>query len=371
MKASKVHSTYDDNDDDDHISERIQRFIKTLPSDDDDEFRISSTGQIVKQKHLHNDDYSNKKRSSGSNIRRWDDICSNQIGHYGSYSNVEQLTTRLICTALPYSTNNGVVAMISMIWGAAMYHFGHRYLQVAARSSKSNGTSPIAIDSIKDTSLTHDQKEQQKPVINTTGIVFSNDEDNQNSTPHLISEDNVNNSISDVVKPAGTPEPKATNTIIAYGSSTPMDDARQAVTLANVFEEACTEAGVACDRKMALRWAMQQQTTDKIIDAQQMEEVRRYVYDHSQRTVDRKLSQQFHDESIAASREDKDWQVKLANILDKCYSALIRSIYHCFAGMFVIVSARPVIFMIHSWYSLSSTDCYAMVQVHHLIQQSF
>jgi hypothetical protein len=141
---------------------------------------------------------------------------------------------------------------------------------------------------------------------------------------------------------------------------TTIDDARHAVTLVSMYEQACAEQGRVCDHTAALQWAAQQQKSEKILNARREEELRRYLWDNAQRTVDRSLSQNQHDEKIALSREDKDWQKKLQACREKCHSALMCALYQCFVGTFIIVVSRPIILLIYFWSSLSGTDmvCY-------------
>lgn len=153
---------------------------------------------------------------------------------------------------------------------------------------------------------------------------------------------------------------------------TSLDDARQTVRLASLFEQACAEQGRTCDMSAALQWAATQQKTEKVINARLGEEIRRYTYDNAQRHVDRSLTQNHHQEKLAAQKSDKQWLTKLSGVKGKSSTVLGRSMFYSFVGGLFVNVVCPIVFAFQIWrtLSLSQVLCYGTGTVYDPIRES-
>jgi hypothetical protein len=395
-------------DDDDLLSERMQRFLQTFPLDEDhdDEYVLLNTGQIVRTKQLqhHAGSYQEPVTPASTSGRTpWNYLCLNSDRHNSSSVLNEQLN-KLLCAPIYYATNSScfvfLYLIVTLVFVVGLYLNRHRYSSTAISktihgpikwilstsrevlesscSRRLNKTDLSARSAVKN----EQQQQQQRAILSDVDSKRSArdipSENDENSVPDLIVEqtEDMNRVLTTKSQntTVATLEARQEMAFIAPEKTensehvitvpgpirTTIDDARQALALVSMYEQACAEQGRVCDDRAALLWAAQQQKADKILNARRDEELRRYLWDNSQRTVDRSLSQQQHDEKLAAGREDKDWQSKLVSCRDKCHSALIRSFYHCFVGTFLIVVSRPIILLVRLWSTLSTTEmvCY-------------
>jgi hypothetical protein len=363
------HSKFDVDKDRHHyiVSERVQRIIKTFPPEDNDEFRISSTGQILTKQDLQNDPSKHNRPETTRHFSKpsstsWTDVCSTYStkSKHDAPSTLREQLTGVLCASLPHTNSIyycvGTVTMTAVI-AATLYRYKQSKLASITTTATTTSHTTLA-------STTHVKCTPKKEVVPLSDTAFRTPKRQvlarNDSAPHLIPEDNADE--TGMICSAGTStavdQPQIL-TLPRSKQSTP-DDANHVVLLVSSFQKNCEKHGIPFDSAIAWKWAMQQQMTDRIIHAQENLDVRRFVYDHSQRTMDRTLSQQQHDENLSAGREDKDWLTKMTNVRDRAYDALVRVVYQSLISIFMVVLAQPVLFMLHLWYTLSTTQlvCY-------------
>jgi hypothetical protein len=106
--------------------------------------------------------------------------------------------------------------------------------------------------------------------------------------------------------------------------------AKDVVASADAFEQALKESGRSCDPELAMHWAMTNQKLSLEIAAREQAELRGYLYDSHQRGIDREISQEQHQETIACMQEEPGWMGTVNAASDRCrttiFTAILRGI---------------------------------------------
>lgn len=325
----------------DDVSDRMYRAVQALRVDDyDDEFTISGTGQVIGNRG------GTLYQASSPALGRY------ARPHASTPSDFPLFYLLLIAAALA---------------GALLYHLSIRWLTAASHHVPPTTTSPPihntiqcdkAPSSLDETAISRKDCSSRSLTASTVNEILPTSKV-LHVIPDLADDEVSAHPAAGAVVVVPSRDDKAL-VVLPGNVTTTMDDARHVVNLATMLEQACAEQGRNCDQSAALAWAANQQKTDKVLNARLGEEMRRYVYDGAQRTVDRSLSQQQHDEKLAAKNQDKNWLTKLSSSRDKSAAALGRSVFHCFVGSLFINVVRPVFRATQMWRALSVTEmvCY-------------
>jgi hypothetical protein len=102
--------------------------------------------------------------------------------------------------------------------------------------------------------------------------------------------------------------------------------AKDIVASADAIEQALKESGHSCDPKHAMQWAMTNHTLSREITALEQAELRGYLYDSHRKGIDREISQEQHQETIACMKEDPGWAGELRDARDHCCGAIFTAI---------------------------------------------
>jgi hypothetical protein len=377
-------------DNDDLISDRTRRFLLTFALDecnevDDDEFVITSAGKVVGLKDIQRSVPKQKEKvtdGAKSSRRLWNYLCS---GNPMDAS--ETLVDRFLCTPIScYASNTSPSyhALVAITLACVLVVF--KQLCLHGRKLKSNGLcSSQSNESAVVPKVVKEIRLQPRPSLPTETDSSKRTDDladaGSTEVPGLVAAESLPNDrmllrrqhsatmiLNDIrpevatVAPRSSDHMKSNQTVISIPSpiKTTIADARHALALVSLYEQACSEQGRVCDHGAALQWAALQQKSEMMLNVRREEELRRYLWDNAQRTVDRSLSQNQHDETIAVSREDKDWQRKLQTSRDKCHSAVVCAFYQSLVGTFLVVVLRPIIQVMYLWSTLSGPEilCY-------------
>jgi hypothetical protein len=139
------------------------------------------------------------------------------------------------------------------------------------------------------------------------------------------------------------PEQESTGTlcITELSRQITVQAAREVVAAADILDQVLEESGRPRDPSVTLNWAAELHKTSRKLQARQQEEQRRYMYDNWQRETDRAISEQQHQESISAIKEESGcgWAEKLANIRDRCFESVFTAIVR---GVVLVAVSRLV-----------------------------
>jgi hypothetical protein len=102
--------------------------------------------------------------------------------------------------------------------------------------------------------------------------------------------------------------------------------AKDVVASADAFEQALTESGRSCDPELAMHWAMTNQKLSLEIAAREQAELRGYLYDSHQKGIDREISQEQHQETIACMQEEPGWMGRVNVASDRCRTTISTAI---------------------------------------------
>ena len=400
-----------------YVSDRIQRFIQTsLDTDDDDdnimddEIHITSTGQTIKIQDLFATNHFNTVKraesqphppngrvntattttTKSSTGRHQDDftwkfwvnrsgmICSKRNHHRQD----ENSWTNHFCDLVPkYALQHSIIVrsitfflfLLLFLW-YYYYNFArpraNKTLRSGQPSSKVTSTDTTTVEKTVEVSSTlvdnnNDKSDEVPPLIEeqksledkvnqhdiTSKTLCSvlkmttTDLDKQQESDHQIS------TLQMSIIPEET-SLATTNTTTA----TPDDHADHVVTLVSALQQKCQSRCLEYDPQTVWQWAMQQQTTQQYIKAQEMMQIRHCIYDHAQQTTNRQQQQQHHDEVLTSRREDSHWFTKLNTVRTKCHDTILRTIYQCCIGLFGIAILQPI-FVFFRQYSKSSSSC--------------
>ncbi len=395
-----------------YISDRIHRLIQTsLDIDDDDdmddEIHITSTGQTIKLQDLFSTNhFNNVKRAERQQHQqdgrvnsattttkpstgRYQDyfkrkMWANRCGMICSKRNHrrhENSWTNHFCDFVPKYTNHPIVVCSITSFLIILLFIWYYYNYARPRSNKTlRGGQP----SSKVTKLTTTNTTTVEHPVAVSSTLVDNNNDKSNQIPPLIEEgpeDKVNRhdvtpeTLCSVLNMTTTNFDKQQESdhllstlqmslipedreLATTTTATPDDHADHVVTFVSALQQKCQSRRIEYDPQTLWQWAMQQQTTQQYIKAQEMMQVRHCIYDHTQQTMNRQQQQQHHDEVLTSRREDPHWFTKLNTIRSKCHDTILRTIYQCCIGLSGIVILQPFFLFFMQYSKSSSTTSY-------------
>jgi hypothetical protein len=101
---------------------------------------------------------------------------------------------------------------------------------------------------------------------------------------------------------------------------------KDVVASADAFEQALKDSGRSCDPELAMYWAITNHKLSLEIAAREQAELRGYLYDSHQRDVDREISQEQHQETIACMQEEPGWMGQVNAASDRCRTTISTAI---------------------------------------------
>jgi hypothetical protein len=127
---------------------------------------------------------------------------------------------------------------------------------------------------------------------------------------------------------------------------TPQESTKAIVASAAMFEQALKESGRSCDPKLAMQWATANHTLSLEIAAREQAEFRGYLYDSHQRDIDREISREQHQETIACLQEEPAWLDEVRDARDRCRGTISTAILR---GIALVALTKLVPFLYIVW----------------------
>jgi hypothetical protein len=98
------------------------------------------------------------------------------------------------------------------------------------------------------------------------------------------------------------------------------------VAAAAIFEQVLKESGRVYDPNLPMQFATANYTTSREIYAREQAELRGYLYDSHQKDIDREISQEQHQETIACMQEEPGWMGRVNVASDRCRTTISTAI---------------------------------------------
>jgi hypothetical protein len=105
-----------------------------------------------------------------------------------------------------------------------------------------------------------------------------------------------------------------------------LQTAKAIVSSADIFEQALQESGRPYDPNLAVQVAIASHIAARGIYAKEQAEQRGYIYDSIQKGIDRKISQEQHEETIACIKEEPGWLGQVRDAHDRCLGTISTAI---------------------------------------------
>jgi hypothetical protein len=125
-----------------------------------------------------------------------------------------------------------------------------------------------------------------------------------------------------------------------------LQTAKAIVSSAATFEQALKESGRAYDPNLLLQFAMASHTASREIAAREHAEKRGYMYDSYQKGIDREISQEQHQETIACMKEEPGWLFQVNGARDRCRGTISTAIIR---GIVLVALTKLVPFLYVVW----------------------
>jgi hypothetical protein len=121
-----------------------------------------------------------------------------------------------------------------------------------------------------------------------------------------------------------------------------LQTAKAIVSSADVFEQALKESGRSYDPNLPMQYAIASYTASRDIYAREQAEKRGYMYDSYQKGIDRAISQEQHDETIACMQEEPGWLGEVKDASDRGRGAISTAIIR---GIVLVALTKLVPFL--------------------------
>jgi hypothetical protein len=124
-----------------------------------------------------------------------------------------------------------------------------------------------------------------------------------------------------------------------------LQTAKAIVSSADVMEQALKESGRSYDPNLPMQYAMASYTASRDIYAREQAEKRGYMYDSYQKGIDREISQDQHEETIACMQEEPGWVGEVRDARDRGRGAISTAIIRGIV-LVALTKLAPILYLV-------------------------